>query len=308
MTKSRAEELLEEGLRTRLLLIDANPDDPQTLNSVEHIIDMCQQALNLGLNGRDDVLCHVLLGSALWEKMSIQGGQELAAVIDSGISSAPNVIRIVTEFETAIKRDAEIGGEFFGDPVNRGAYLTDIEVLWLMQSRYLRGSEGKNKAISYLEERISSLDYLQGTFLPAISLELSELMEERDEEAASRWLQRACNAEVSDLDSDSISATSKRIAQNKLAQLSRPPENINKGGCFIATAVYGSDEVAEVRFLRTFRDEILLETHCGRLFVSFYYSFSPYAATLISKSEYLKRLIKTFVLNPILRLIRLTMR
>jgi hypothetical protein len=307
MTKSRAEELLEEALGTRLLLIDANPDDPQTLSSVEHIIDTSQQALNLGLSGRDEVLCRVMLGEALWKKMVLQGSPELATVMKNGVDNAPNVLRILKEYEAALRRDAEIGGEYFGDPVQR-AHLKDIELFWLMHSRYLKNSAGNSSAISYLQEKMSSLSYLQGTFLPAISLELAVLAEsEGNQETAMRWLHHASNAEVSELDSDSLSAQSKMIAQNELAQRTRPPESAQKGGCFIATAVYGSHDAAEVRFLRQFRDEVLFKTFSGRLFISFYYSFSPYAAEVTRKSEYLKKLIKIFVLNPALRLIRLIM-
>lgn len=308
MTNSRAQELVEEVVRSRLLTLGSDPDDPETLRATEHIIDVCQEAISLELAPSDEVYCRVMLAAELRKKMALQESQELGIAFSSGISNAPTVLRIVTEFETALKRDAETGGEFFGDPVNRGAYLTEIEQFWLVQCRYLEEAAGNDTAITYLQQKISSLNYLQGTFLPALSLELSELFEKvGNKEVAIQWLHHACNAEVSELDSDSVSATSKRTAQNKLTRLSQPA-NVQKGGCFIATAVYGDDDVAEVRFLRTFRDEILLKTHSGRLFVSFYYSFSPFAAQFISKSECLKTLLKTFALNPLLRFARLMMK
>jgi hypothetical protein len=46
-------------------------------------------------------------------------------------------------------------------------------------------------------------------------------------------------------------------------------------GCFIATAVYGSDDVRQVVTLRRFRDEKLMLSLAGRLFIATYYQLSP---------------------------------
>lgn len=44
------------------------------------------------------------------------------------------------------------------------------------------------------------------------------------------------------------------------------PSN-SSGGCYIATAVYGSYEALEVLILCTFRDEVLLHNVFGKMFV-----------------------------------------
>jgi hypothetical protein len=59
-------------------------------------------------------------------------------------------------------------------------------------------------------------------------------------------------------------------------------------GCFIATACYGNYDAPEVLVLRQYRDDKLLKTFFGKVFVKFYYSVSPFFATLISKSDTLK--------------------
>lgn len=47
------------------------------------------------------------------------------------------------------------------------------------------------------------------------------------------------------------------------------------GGCYIATAVYGSYDCPEVWVLRRFRDDMLAETWSGKIFIKIYYKFSP---------------------------------
>ena len=47
---------------------------------------------------------------------------------------------------------------------------------------------------------------------------------------------------------------------------------IENDDCFIATAVYGSRDAPQVRTLREFRDNVLMQSQTGRAFVDFYYS------------------------------------
>ncbi len=72
--------------------------------------------------------------------------------------------------------------------------------------------------------------------------------------------------------------------------------------CFIATAVYGSPSAMEVVILQSFRDEILVKAMLGRVFIKGYYRFSPFYAHLISQSESLKKVVRTIVVAPLVRL------
>ena len=47
---------------------------------------------------------------------------------------------------------------------------------------------------------------------------------------------------------------------------------IKNDDCFVATAVYGSRDAPQVRTLRDFRDNVLMQSSTGRAFVDFYYS------------------------------------
>jgi hypothetical protein len=60
------------------------------------------------------------------------------------------------------------------------------------------------------------------------------------------------------------------------------------GGCFIATAAYGSYLDPSVQVLRDFRDKYLLTNFMGCRVVSFYYTYSPAVAELIQKNKALR--------------------
>ena len=72
--------------------------------------------------------------------------------------------------------------------------------------------------------------------------------------------------------------------------LEEPKEAANSdgGGCFIATAAYGSYFMPKVKVLRNFRDDYLLTNTAGQYFVTQYYHYSPPIADYISKREWLK--------------------
>lgn len=76
------------------------------------------------------------------------------------------------------------------------------------------------------------------------------------------------------------------------------------GPCFIATAAYESPLAPEVLFFRQFRDNVLLRSKLGDLFVEFYYLVSPPIASLITKHPRLKVYVRDFLLNPLMRFLR----
>jgi hypothetical protein len=77
----------------------------------------------------------------------------------------------------------------------------------------------------------------------------------------------------------------------------------SKGGCLVATAAYGTELAPQVQLLREIRDDALLRTSSGTLFLSgfnsIYYLFSPTVADLERSNPAFKEVVIT-VITPML--------
>lgn len=76
--------------------------------------------------------------------------------------------------------------------------------------------------------------------------------------------------------------------------------NSSSGGCYVATAVYGSYDCPEVWTLRRFRDYTLAETWYGRAFIRTYYAISPTLVRWFGHTEWFNRMWKP-ILNKMVR-------
>lgn len=88
-----------------------------------------------------------------------------------------------------------------------------------------------------------------------------------------------------------LTGTAKAISQ-------KPGDGSSGGGCFIATAAYGSYLHEDVVVLREFRDQVLMQYSLGRRAVELYYAYSPPIADRIAQSPSLK-LITRVLLTPL---------
>jgi len=84
------------------------------------------------------------------------------------------------------------------------------------------------------------------------------------------------------------------------------PSETPGGGCFIATAAYGTDTAEEIDILREFRDEILLPNSLGAKFVSIYYKTSPPIANFIYQHEVLRTIVRVGFVDPIVKILSWT--
>jgi transcription elongation factor Elf1 len=66
----------------------------------------------------------------------------------------------------------------------------------------------------------------------------------------------------------------------------------SSGGCYVATAIYGSYDCPQVWTLRRFRDYDLAETWYGRAFIRMYYAISPTLVKWFGHTEWFKRLFR----------------
>ena len=73
-----------------------------------------------------------------------------------------------------------------------------------------------------------------------------------------------------------------------------PQTNMTQdGGCYIATAVYGSYDCPQVWTLRRYRDNALASTWRGRVFVRTYYIISPILVKWFGHTKWFKKLWKS---------------
>jgi hypothetical protein len=66
----------------------------------------------------------------------------------------------------------------------------------------------------------------------------------------------------------------------------------SSGGCYIATAVYGSYDAPRVLTLRRFRDEVLASSSAGRWLIRVYYRVSPVIAENLRSARTLNGWVK----------------
>lgn len=86
--------------------------------------------------------------------------------------------------------------------------------------------------------------------------------------------------------------TDDETGKTKIYCETHAPEEKKSGGCFIATAAYGSPLAHELEVLRAFRDQKMLESRTGKIMVLTYYRVSPPFALFISRKENLKKIVR----------------
>jgi hypothetical protein len=96
------------------------------------------------------------------------------------------------------------------------------------------------------------------------------------------------------------------ITANFVEGSSTPPPWGSSGGCFIATAAYGTPSARQIDVLRDFRDDVLLKNAAGSQFVALYYRLSPPIADFIAGNGFVRTLVRELLIDPIVRIIEAT--
>ena len=101
---------------------------------------------------------------------------------------------------------------------------------------------------------------------------------------------------MKDFGSDAYRSPRQREADRKAAIPGVAPAGTGKkeesGGCYVATAVYGSYDCPEVWVLRRYRDGHLAKSLHGRAFIRTYYAVSPTFVRWFGDASWFKRLVR----------------
>ena len=95
-----------------------------------------------------------------------------------------------------------------------------------------------------------------------------------------------------ELTTEKITAKKEQIQQEikKLHPDYQIPQN--SGGCYVATAVYGSYDCPQVWTLRRYRDYTLAQTGYGRAFIKTYYAISPTLVKWFGHTDWFRNMWK----------------
>lgn len=118
-------------------------------------------------------------------------------------------------------------------------------------------------------------------------------------------------AELQSFNADPINEWARlasRVPDPTAGRSSSSRESKPQGGCYIATAVYGSYDHPSVLVLRRFRDQHLVRTTAGRAFVRMYYRVSPGIAVRMRDTWTLNRIVRVALDAMVSRINRMVTR
>ena len=276
-------------------------------------IKLFEQALNAGLDAKAEIRCRQALGIAL---LKINEGV-IDFITNSGLDSFPELNNGVIELEKSLALDAQRGARVFADRNSQRTTLQRLDVVWQRQSLYLKDRFGPEKKLSYLQGKLTLLDYLGGVRLPGLCLSLAFYYKDVGNRPLTlEWLKNAAAADdYGDLNNNNffyeVARDNKARAKKGVDEMTSPKKTArvhvkkeSSGGCFIATAVYQSPIAPEVLVFRRYRDEVLRRSAPGRIAINLYYRLAPPLASFISRSSFLRGMTNTVLLRPILFVIQ----
>lgn len=82
----------------------------------------------------------------------------------------------------------------------------------------------------------------------------------------------------------------KAFEPNHVVPVFEEVQQTTSGGCYVATAVYGSYDCPQVWTLRRYRDYTLAESWYGRAFIKTYYAISPTLVKWFGHTEWFKKM------------------
>ena len=170
------------------------------------------------------------------------------------------------------------------------------------------GLELEGKVYTMNEHRASAAEEAMHLWEDVVNIYNKEV--QNDPEELRRW--PLPGATALELKKDASGAAFRAYSALQRVRDNSPAETVSQspsaekksGGCFIATAAFGSPLAPEVLVFRRYRDEVLLASRVGRIFVNAYYAASPPFALFISKHGFLRTVIRSVLLQPVSRLLK----
>lgn len=186
----------------------------------------------------------------------LQDESEKDAALDTVISFAINISTILVSGAVSHYNQFSTTNNAFGECSNRvvcaGNIYAEIEV-------------SLKKVFPNKKERIANHQKVYATFISNNS----------------RWY-----------NNEYLTSTLNRLGEEIRAVDSsyQTPTVGTSGGCYVATAVYGSYDCPQVWTLRRYRDYTLAESWYGRIFIRTYYAISPHLVKWFGHTEWFKKM------------------
>ena len=192
------------------------------------------------------------------------------------------------------------------EPKNAEAYLCKLMVELKVQKKSDLTNRGDfEKSINYQriqkfgksELKDEILQYLQKakedtTYDPLYIAAIQTAERYKDDFFAMDLRIRSIRDAVAKLESIGFYKDAQSKANEYKEYLKTLEKNSKQGGCYVATAVYGSYDCPQVWTLRRYRDNTLAKTWYGRLFVRTYYAVSPSLVKWFGNTGWFKKLWK----------------
>lgn len=218
-------------------------------------IEGCQKAMNNGEQLSPDV--YYALGQSYKEAVGANHNLGLAEkyikmAADSGNVLAMRVLGSEYDTEGAFKHDRDASMYYYKKAIDANE---DQYALFFLAGHYLSMNDGQTAA-GYLRRALNGTNQAIVDKAKEVLAEIEKVDQENARRAAAR---------------ESI----ERRSASASAGTNTSGGSQKTGGCYIATAVYGSYDCPEVWTLRRFRDDNLARTKAGRLFIRVYYAVSP---------------------------------
>lgn len=117
---------------------------------------------------------------------------------------------------------------------------------------------------------------------------------EQNADIAAQWAQAALNSnDTAVMKLETVQEKAQALLNTLYNSSNESSSNESNGGCYIATAVYGSYDCPQVWVLRRFRDYRLARTWYGRAFIRTYYAISPTLVKWFGNSSWFVNLWKS---------------